>query len=269
VLSGEGSDELLAGYPKHWGDAYVRRLQAILPNKLGSYFWGFLSRRMPYRLRRLAILLRVAQERDFLDRQTAWFGPMPTKSAAELCPELFTNYKPFAWADDPGPGVGNLHRALTFDKTIWLPGTLLERGDRMTMAASLEGRMPFMDVELCRFVATLPDSAFLSGRVGKQILRHAMAQELPQEILTKPKWGFRIPIHDWVRGDLREYVRDMLLGPDSEFSSYYNRDRVEALLADHIAMRRNSEKEIWSFLALELFLRQLKDKPSVRTPLHA
>jgi hypothetical protein len=61
----------------------------------------------------------------------------------------------------------------------------------------------------------------------------------------------------------------MLLGPDSEFSAYYNRDRVEALLADHIAMRRNSEKEIWSFLALELFLRQLRDKPSVRTPLHA
>lgn len=258
VMSGEGSDELLAGYPKHWGDVYVSRYQALAPAALDPLLLDLPRRLLPYDQRRAAILLRAGRERDFLDRQAAWFGLMPWKDAAALAPALFADYRPFHWDEDPGEGVGPVHRALYFDKTVWLPGTLLERGDRMTMAASIEGRMPFMDRKLADFVATLDDAAFLDGRTGKSILRRAMAAELPADILTRPKSGFRVPVADWLRGRLRDFTRDMLLGPDSRFGAFANRAKLTAMIEEHERQVRNREKELWSLLSLEVFLRELE-----------
>ncbi len=257
VMSGEGSDELLAGYPKHWGDLYAQRYQSIVPAALDGVLLGAPLSVMPYAQRRAAILLRAAQSRSFLGRQAAWFGLMNEDDARKLCPALFEHYKLFVWAEDPGAHVGSLHRSLYFDKTVWLPGTLLERGDRMTMAASIEGRMPFMDIKLTQFVATLADDAFLKGRVGKQILRRAMVGDLPHAILHRPKVGFRAPVHEWLRGRLRDFTRDMLLGSDSHFGRYADRKRLELLIDEHDRKVRNREKELWSILSLEVFLRRL------------
>ncbi|MCG8442537.1 MAG: asparagine synthase-related protein, partial [Caulobacterales bacterium] len=167
----------------------------------------------------------------------------------------------FAWEEDPGAEVGPLHRALAFDKTVWLPGTLLQRGDRMTMAASLEGRMPFMDVQLCAFAARLPDEAFLNAREGKQILRRAMDGVLPEPILTRPKSGFRVPVHEWLRGRLRDYLHDALLSPGSELAPYFDRAVMQSLVTEHDKGRVNREKELWSLLSLEVFLRTVRRAP--------
>ena len=256
VLSGEGSDELMGGYPKHWGDLYVSRYHRAVPRALDGGL-DLAARAIPYSYRRLAILLRVAKERDFLNRQAAWFGFMDLASARRLAPGLFADYTPFAWPDDRGDGEGNLSRALRFDKTVWLPGTLLERGDRMTMAASLEGRMPFMDTKLAQFVATLPHEAFLNGRTGKNILRLAMKEDLPDEILNKPKVGFRVPVHEWLRGRLKDYAHDMLFSPSARLGSYCDPVRLKTLWDEHQGATRNREKELWSLMTLEIFLRQL------------
>ncbi len=260
VMSGEGSDELLAGYPKHWGDLYLARYQAVAPAALDPLLLDLPRRLLPYSKRRAAILLRAGRERDFVDRQAAWFGLMPHAEAAALAPALFADYRPFEWAEDPGAEVGPLHRALYFDKTVWLPGTLLERGDRMTMAASIEGRMPFMDRKLAAFVATLGDDAFLNGRSGKTILRRAMQADLPPDILSRPKSGFRVPVAEWLRGRLRGYAEDMLLGPQSRFGGFADRARLKTMLDEHVSGRRNREKELWSLLSLEVFLRELESR---------
>lgn len=265
VLSGEGSDELLAGYPKHWGDFLAERYQRLVPAVLDPLLLDVPHRLLPYRFRRAAILLRAARERDFLARQQAWFGLMTAGDAAALCPGLFAGCRPFVWEEDPGPQVGPVARALAFDKTVWLPGTLLERGDRMTMAASIEGRMPFMDKDLAAFVATLPPQAFLDGRSGKTVLRRAMAGILPDEILTRPKVGFRVPVHEWLRGRLRGFARDLLTGADSRVGAFCDRSRMETLLGQHERAEVNREKELWALLALEVFLRQL-DRHTARTP---
>jgi asparagine synthase (glutamine-hydrolysing) len=255
VLSGEGSDELLAGYPKHWGDLAVARYQRVAPAALDSPVLGGAASLAGYGGRRLQVMLRAAQERDFVNRQAAWFGLMSRAEARRLCPGL--PVRDFVWAEDPGD-ADPLQRALMFDKTVWLPGTLLERGDRLTMAASIEGRMPFMDTALAAFVARLPPQAFLAGRTGKQVLRRAMAATLPAEVLRRPKSGFRVPVHEWLRGRLRGFLHDMLLAPSAELAPYCDRAVLGRLVAEHESGRRNREKELWSLLALEIFLRGLR-----------
>lgn len=264
VLSGEGSDELMGGYPKHWGDLYVSKYHSLTP-KLADRSLDLIAGMIPYSYRRLAILMRVAKERNFLDRQAAWFGFMEQSAAAKLCPDLFDNYVPFEWPEDRGEAEDDLARALRFDKTVWLPGTLLERGDRMTMAASIEGRMPFMDTKLCEFVSSLPREAFLNGRTGKHILRRAMADDLPDEILNKPKVGFRVPVHEWLRGRLKDYAHDMLFSAQTSLGTYCDQSQLKVLWDEHQSKTHNREKELWSLMTLEIFLRQLGRTPDAVT----
>lgn len=258
VLSGEGSDELLGGYPKHRGEMLVSRAQGKMPRMFDGLA-GFAARQLPYKYRRMAILGRVMQERDFTARQGAWFGLMGEGAARALCPGLYDDYRAFKWTDDPGADAGPLLRSLRFDKTVWLPGTLLERGDRMTMAASIEGRMPFMDTKLCDFVASLPENALVNGKSGKHILRLAMKDDLPMDILQKPKAGFRVPVHEWLRGRLKDYAHDMLMGESAALATWTDRKELTRLWDEHQSKTMNREKELWSMLTLEIFLRQLKD----------
>lgn len=262
VLSGEGADELLGGYPKHRAEALLVSAQSMLPRAFDSLV-GRLGGVLPYRFRRLSVLARAAQERDFVARQGAWFGLMGMTAAAKLAPGLFADYHPFAWAADPGPKTASLARALAFEKSVWLSGTLLERGDRMTMAASIEGRMPFMDKDLAAHVSGLGPRAFIDWGRGKAILRRAMSPDIPKEILDKPKAGFRVPVHLWLRGPMKDYAHDHLLGSNARLRDWLDRSAIQALWDDHQAQRINREKELWSLMTLEIFLRQVTELPAL------
>lgn len=263
VLSGEGADELLGGYPKHRAEVMVARAQAALP-RIADGPIAAMADALPYRFRRAAIFARVVRERDFLSRQAAWFGLMGKAQARALAPGLFAQYDDFDWPQDPGAAAGPLARSLAFDKTVWLPGTLLERGDRMTMAASIEGRMPFMDTGLCAFAARLPPQAFLDKGKGKAILRAAMARDLPDAILNKPKAGFRVPIGDWLRGRLKDYAHARLFGAGSQVAALCDRAPLARLWDDHQSLRRNREKELWGLMSLDIFLDQLRVRTAPR-----
>jgi asparagine synthase (glutamine-hydrolysing) len=137
-----------------------------------------------------------------------------------------------------------------------LPDNLLERGDRMTMAASLEARMPFMDHELATFVSSLPDRYRVRGFCTKWILREAMKRLLPEAILERPKVGFRVPVNEWFQGPMRDYLHDHLAGPDSRTRDYYKREALLRILQEHVEGRHNHEKLLWSLLNLEIWHRQ-------------
>src|SRR5581483_9364909 len=115
-----------------------------------------------------------------------------------------------------------LRRALFFDQTSWLPDNLLERGDRMMMAGSIEGRMPFMDVPLARVVARFPDAFLVGGPGGKRVLRARMKNELPTRTLHRKKVGFKVPFGEWVRGPYRAFACDALLGETSIVQRLFN-----------------------------------------------
>ncbi len=256
VLTGEGSDEFLGGYPKHVFERYVapyQRLPAVLRHGLIEPLVGAL----PYRFRRAkTAMVNLGLER-FEERMPRWFGALSDKERAALV-ALPARARGGAGLQFETP-VGNsaLRRILYFDQTSWLPDNLLERGDRMTMAASIEARMPFMDHELAAFVSSMPDEYRVRGRVTKWILREAMKRLLPPAILERPKVGFRVPVNEWFRTSMREYLYDHLTGADSRTIGYYHRAALLKLLDEHVSGRQNHEKLLWSLLNLELWHREI------------
>ncbi len=256
VLTGEGSDEFLGGYPKHVFERYVGAYQRI-PSLLRHDLIEPLIYAMPYRFHRAKTAIRNLGLADPAERLPRWFGALSRQEKDDL-----VSFNPLRKIDNSGiqlePVSGNspLRRILYFDQTSWLPDNLLERGDRMTMAASLEARMPFMDHKLAAFVSSLPDKYRVRGRRTKWLLYEAMKRMLPLSILNRPKVGFRVPVNEWFRGPMRDYLYDHLTGPDSRTASYYRHDVLERVLREHVGGRQNYEKLLWALLNLEIWHRQ-------------
>jgi asparagine synthase (glutamine-hydrolysing) len=144
---------------------------------------------------------------------------------------------------------------LHFDQTSWLPDNLLERGDRMMMAGSIEGRMPFMDVGLAELVARFPD-AFLTGAPkGKRVLRTLAARMLPEAIVKRKKVGFRVPVEQWFRTGMADQMRDLLQSGDATVRQVCNAGEIDRLMSEHLGGRHNHEKLLWALANLEQFFR--------------
>lgn len=185
-----------------------------------------------------------------------WFGALTAEDCARLLaivpPPDGAQAAPLAVA----PGDSPLRAILYFDQTSWLPDNLLERGDRMTMGASIEARMPFMDHELAAFVSALPDCWRVRGFTTKRVLRLAMQRLLPARILERPKVGFRVPVNEWFRTSLRDYLLAHLTGADSRTRDYYRPPELRRVLQEHIDGRQNHEKLLWCLLSLEIWQRE-------------
>lgn len=255
VLTGEGSDEFLGGYPKHVYERYAAGYQ-MLPGALRHGLVEPLVHALPYRFRRAKTAIVNLGLEDRQDRMPRWFGALSGKERDELVAFRPAGGRSSGVQFDTPTENSALRRILYFDQTSWLPDNLLERGDRMTMAASIEARMPFMDHELAAYVSSLPDSYRVRGRQTKWILREAMKRLLPAAILERPKVGFRVPVNEWFRGPMRDYLYDHLTGKDSLTVQYYRRDVLERVLIEHVNGRQNYEKLLWTLLNLEIWHRQ-------------
>lgn len=255
VLTGEGSDEILGGYNKHVFESFAGAYQ-LLPKFLRRNVIEAIVKRLPYRFRSLKTAVATLGLDSFNERMPRWFGALSPTELARL-----SHLRPTAPASNKTPpfdfSANNsaLRKILYFDQTSWLPDNLLERGDRMTMAASLEARMPFMDHVLAGFVSSLPDRYRIRNRRGKWILREAMSRILPKAILDRPKVGFSMPVNEWFRGPMRDYVYDHLTGPSSKISPYYQTEPLKKMLNEHMQGRQNHEKLIWCLLNLEIWHR--------------
>ena len=126
------------------------------------------------------------------------------------------------------------------------------------MANSIEGRMPFMDVELAQSVADLPRRYFINRTQGKRLLRQALGERLPRPVLERQKIGFKVPVDEWFRGPLRSLLYDTLTSPAAATRSIYKNGCVMKILDDHQKQRRNHEKLLWTILTLEIFFQEYK-----------
>jgi asparagine synthase (glutamine-hydrolysing) len=256
VLTGEGSDEILGGYSKHIVERFARGYQ-LLPSSLRQRFIEPLTHALPYEFRRIKTAVTNLNIEDWRERYVRWFGAL-NRTERDRLSVLRLNGPPVNGARpfDADPRSSALRRILYFDQASWLPDNLLERGDRMTMAASIDARVPFLDHELAEFVSSLPDNFRVRGWCGKWILREAGKQLIPERILTRPKVGFRVPVNEWFRGEMREYLLDHLQARSSITRHYYDARVLDQVLTEHLNGRQNHEKLLWALLNLEVWHRQ-------------
>ena len=257
VLTGEGSDEILGGYPKHVYERFVQGYQ-LLPGYIRNNLIAPLTQSLPYEFRRAKTAVTNLNIEDWRERYVRWFGALNHTERDEL---TVLRMHEGAQGDaappfDAARDSTTLRRILYFDQTSWLPDNLLERGDRMTMAASIESRVPFLDHELATYVSSLPDSYRVKGMKTKWILRQAGKSLIPDAILERPKVGFRVPVNKWFQGPLKEYLVDHLKSGDSKTRAYYDNQVLDRMLDDHIDGRQNHEKLLWALLNLEIWHRQ-------------
>jgi asparagine synthase (glutamine-hydrolysing) len=263
ALNGDGGDESFAGYSRYAANALAARLERIpaplrrlasaaaarLPadgeeqsarnrmRRLG----GSLGLDGPGRYERYVSLFDPAQRAQlYSDEQRAALGD--SRIAAEAIAE--------PWRE--ASGADRLDVLLEVDVRTYLPGDLLTKVDIATMAHSLEARSPFLDPELMQFAAAIPAPMKLRGMEKKRVLRDALRAWLPDPILDRPKQGFSVPMAAWLRGDLREYSRELLLDRASFAQERFRPGAVASLLAEHAAGRDHSQR-IWALLMLELW----------------
>ena len=156
-----------------------------------------------------------------------------------------------------------LRSILYYEQIGWLADNLLERSDRLTTAASLELRTPFLDHRLAEYVSALPDAARVRGLSTKWILRQAGRRLMGDAGLKPRKAGFRIPLGDLMRGEMRELLLGYLRGPGCLTRAYYDGKVLDRMLDEHLAVKKNHEETLWTLLNLEIWHRTLSD-PSLR-----
>jgi len=262
VMTGEGSDEILGGYPKHVYERYSRYTD-LIPSAMKPVLDKMQSALIPAKYNRAKIGLSSLLSANYSDRMQVWFGSMTLARRSQIFNQSFQDAINL---DDPWtfkkPEGSRLRNILSFDQSVWLPNNLLERGDRMTMAASIEARMPFLDTRLAEFASAMPEQYRIEHSNTKVVLRNAVNRILPAEIINRPKVGFKVPIAQWFRTTLEDYLHAHLLGPDSILKEMINQSYVEQLLKEHKQSKANHEKLLWSLLNLELWLRLSQSKRS-------
>ena len=158
------------------------------------------------------------------------------------------------------PNESLLNQMLYVDTKTWLPDDLLIKADKITMANSLELRVPLLDHQVLEFAASLPSDYKVKGKESKRVLKAALAKVLPQEILTRKKAGFPVPYGAWLQKEFAGQVRDTLLSQRAVNRGYFQKDQVERLLAANSRHGRLA-KEVFSLVVLEFWHQQFADQP--------
>lgn len=260
VLSGEGSDELFAGYPKY-GVATKLAAAARVPASARVPLVRAIETRLPPSAARFRIALRTLAGATEADRTRTWFAPFTEAERRELVGR-WPRHDRAAYARD-----GDLiRRMLASDVASWLPDNLLERGDRMSMAASLELRPPFLDHRLVELAFGLPSSVKVRGGTTKWIVKEVARRYLPGDIVDRRKVGFRVPMDAWFRDGLADMAWDMLTSSDSLAAGYLDLPAVKRLLERHRSHAANEEARIWPLLSLEVWHRTFFRDPMPAVP---
>ncbi len=261
VLSGEGSDELFAGYPKYRAAPWVSRA-GLLPYAVRAAAAAGLDHLLPPSAARLRPVLRATAAASPELRLREWFAPF---GAAERL-RLLGHDTPRT--SENGASGDVVRDMLLADCATWLPDNLLERGDRMSMAASLELRPPFLDHHVVELAFRLPTSLKVRRGQTKWLVKQVAATVLPRHIVQRRKVGFRVPLDAWFRGALATTAADQLLATGSFATEVFDRREVAALLARHRSGRANEEMKIWTLLCLETWHRVFLRTPETASSGH-
>jgi asparagine synthase (glutamine-hydrolysing) len=260
VLSGDGGDELFAGYDKYVVEGRERRYRFV-PRPLRKLA-GRLPDFMPDRMRGRNFLRHLSFDgvERYLDATTLFRLDEQARLFADDAAAHLANYDPWD-AGRPWLAGGNGHwlSALQYaDLNGYLPLDILTKVDRMSMAHSIEARVPLLDHKIVEFAATIPPDLLVKNGVTKYVLKRAMQGLLPTPIIDRPKHGFAVPLGRWFRGRLGGVVRDLLLSAESRRRGIFNPAYIERLLKRHEA-GRPLDFHLWTLMSFELWCRVFLD----------
>lgn len=271
ALSGDGGDELFAGYERFYAARLAARYRRI-PGPLRAGIRSVLDllpentsyRGVAQRARRFV----TGADLDPAEAYLSWVGLFNAAQVAALLTEpgalsATDHFARHFKAGDPRDFVTQL---LDVNLTTYLPDDLLIKADRASMAPSLEVRAPFLDHKLIELAARIPTNLKLKGRTTKHILKAAAADVLPADIIHRQKHGFGVPVGRWFREDLREYAREILLDPATLQRGYWREVAISQLLDEHASARRNHGHHIWLLLTLEWWHRLFLDPATPAAP---
>lgn len=257
ALSGDGGDELFAGYERFAAGVAVDRVLRI-PAFLRHAGSDLLSQIQPGllggrvgRAHRFARNVELGMPEAYLE----WISYVPDNWRRRLLASpddwALRDYRA-RW--DATGGAKTLDRLLKLNMETYLVDDLLVKMDRTSMAHSLEVRSPFLDTALVEFAARLPPALKARGLSLKRVLKEAVSELLPPEILNRPKRGFGVPLDRWFREDLESYS-DSMLGPGARLRNHVKAEALDALIAEHRCGQANRGHALWTLVTLEVFLR--------------
>jgi asparagine synthase (glutamine-hydrolysing) len=272
LLSGEGGDEAFAGYSNYRNIFWLERLKRVMPALNGAVSRGLGNAwSQSSRLAKYAPLMNAKFPDYYYSRTSSPYRysgnamralysadferSIDHEYSAEPLQKLFSKVKDQAILD----------QMLYIDTKTWLPDDLLIKADKMTMANSLELRVPLLDHKVLEFAAALPTNYKLKGFSLKYILKRALSKRVPSAILKRKKAGFPVPYDSWMRGDLKGWLSGILLDRETSARGYFRKSTVERLLTENASSGRYS-KELFSLAVLELWHRQFLGHERSSTP---
>jgi asparagine synthase (glutamine-hydrolysing) len=261
ALSGDGGDELFAGYQRFVNEGRERRLRPLnfllQPVRRLPPDWKFTGRNS---LENVTLPPEAA-----CARKHYLFMYSEVRKRVLLSPEFgdFDSAAQFReyYRRAKAPQADWLNRALYVDLKTYLVDDILTKVDRMSMAVSLEARPPLLDHKVVEFVATIPPALKLYDGVRKYILKKSMSRLVPAEILGRSKQGFRMPLREWLRSRLRPLAEELLLGQTARSRGYFHQPEIERMWREHLAGQRDYAHQLWELMLIELWHRKYIDDP--------
>jgi asparagine synthase (glutamine-hydrolysing) len=263
ALSGEGADELFGGYYTYLADRYVRALQHLprAARRAGASllrYWPTSDDKISfgYKLRRFlnGSLLTADEAHVF------WNGSFSHHEKRAFY-QAANGRGVRALFEDLPQHTGYMNRFLAFDQLNYLPDDILFKCDRMSMAHSLEVRVPFLDHRIIEFAASLPQEMKVHGSTLKFLLKELMRDKLPAEVLTRRKEGLDIPAHEWLRTVLRPLLLDTVNRQAIEATGLFRWSYIDGLIQNHLARRIDVGYQLWGLIVLFLWMKRWNIQP--------